>query len=125
VVPFTQAMLGDARPALIALTAAVVLLLVIACVNVGGLLLLRAATRARELAIRRALGATYGDVTRQLLLESALLAAGGGVLGLSCAVALVRLLVVAAPSRLPRLDVIELSGTPVFVAIGATVFAVL
>ena len=81
VVPFTQAMLGDARPALIALTAAVVLLLVIACVNVGGLLLLRAGTRARELAIRRALGATYADVTRQLLLESAVLAAGGGVLG--------------------------------------------
>ncbi len=125
VVPFTQAMLGDARPALIALTAAVVLLLVIACVNVGGLLLLRAATRARELAIRRALGATYADVTRQLLLESAVLAAGGGVLGLLCAVTLIRLLVAVAPSRLPRLDVIQLSGAPVFMAIGATILAVL
>ncbi len=125
VVPFTRAMLGDVRPALIALTAAVVLLLVIACVNVGGLLLLRAGTRARELAIRRALGATYADVTRQLLLESAILAAGGGVLGLSFAVTLIRLLIVLAPSRLPRLDVIQLSGAPVFMAIGATVFAVL
>jgi predicted permease len=125
VVPFTQAMLGDARPALIALTAAVVLLLVIACVNVGGLLLLRAGTRARELAIRRALGATYGDVTRQLLLESVLLAAGGGVLGLLFAVSLIRLLVVLAPSRLPRLDVIGMSGAPVFAAIGVTILAVL
>jgi putative ABC transport system permease protein len=125
VVPFTRAMLGDTRPALIALTAAVALLLVIACVNVGGLLLLRAGTRARELAIRRALGATYGDVARQLLLESALLAVGGGVLGLSCAATLIRVLVVAAPSRLPRLDVIGLSGTPVFAAIGATTLAVL
>jgi len=125
VVPFTQAMLGDARPALIALTAAVVLLLVIACVNVGGLLLLRAGTRARELAIRRALGATYGDVTRQLLLESALLAAGGGGLGLLFAVSLIRLLIVAAPSRLPRLDVIGMSGAPVYAAIGVTMLAVL
>jgi predicted permease len=125
VVPFTQAMLGDARPALIALSASVVLLLVIACVNVGGLLLLRAATRARELAIRRALGATYADVTRYLVLESALLAVGGGVLGLLCAVTLIRTLVAVAPSHLPRLDVIELSGTPVFVAMGMTVFAVL
>jgi predicted permease len=125
VVPFTQAMLGDARPALIALTAAVVLLLVIACVNVGGLLLLRAGSRARELAIRRALGATYADVTRQLLLESALLAAGGGFLGLLWAATLIRLLIVLAPSRLPRLDVIQLSGTAALAAIGVTILAVL
>jgi putative ABC transport system permease protein len=125
VVPFTRAMLGDARPALIALVGAVALLLVIACVNVGGLLLLRAASRVRELAIRRALGATYADVTRQLLLESTLLAAAGGLLGLLCALGLVRLLVAAAPARLPRLDVIGLSGAPVFVTIGATMLAVL
>ncbi len=125
VVPFTRAMVGDARPALIALSAAVILLLVIACVNVGGLLLLRAATRARELAIRRALGATFGDVARQLLLESALLAAAGGLLGLGCALGLIKLLIVAAPARLPRLDVIGLSGAPVFVTVGATLLAVL
>ena len=122
---FTQAMLGDVRPALIALSAAVALLLVIACVNVGGLLLLRAGSRTRELAIRRALGATYGDVTRQLLLESTLLAGGGGVLGLLCAVVLIRLLIAVAPSRLPRLDVVGLSGAPVLVTLGAMVAAVL
>src|SRR5215467_9000577 len=122
---FTEAMVGDIRPALIALSAAVILLLVIACVNVGGLLLLRANSRTRELAIRRALGATYADVTRQLLLESTLLAVGGGVLGLLCAVALIRLLIAAAPSRLPRLDVIGLSGAPIFVTVGVTMLAVL
>jgi predicted permease len=125
VTPFTQAMLGDVRPVLFALTAAVGLLLVIACVNVGGLLLLRAGARARELAVRRALGATYGDVAGQLLLESTLLAVGGGILGLLWSVTLVRLLVVAAPRRLPRLDVIGLSGAPVIAAIGATILAVL
>ena len=115
VVPFTQAMLGDVRPALIALSAAVALLLAIACVNVGGLLLLRAATRARELAIRRALGATYGDVARQLLLESGLLAVGGGVLGFLCAVALVQLLVAVGAGAVAaaRRDS-DLSGAPVF-----------
>ena len=124
-IPFTHAMLGDVRPVLTALGAAVALLLAIACVNVGGLLLLRASTRSRELAIRRALGATYGDVARQLLLESGLLAAGGGVLGFLCAIALVRVLVIVAPARLPRLDVIQISGAPIFLAIGVTVVTVL
>jgi predicted permease len=125
VISFAQAMLGDVRPALIALSAAVILLLVIACVNVGGLLLLRAGTRARELAIRRALGATYADVMRQLLLESTLLAVGGGLLGLLSAIALIQLLIAAAPSRLPRLDVIRLTGAPVYVTVGITMLAVL
>ena len=125
VVSFSEAMLGDVRPVLIALSAAVVLLLMIACVNVGGLLLLRAATRARELAIRRALGATYGDVARHLLLESGLIAVGGGVVGFVTAGLLVQLLVVAAPTRLPRLDVIQLSGTPVWIGVAVTIVAVM
>ena len=125
VVPFTQAMLGDIRPILIALSAAVALLLAIACVNVGGLLLLRASRRARELAIRRALGATYADVARQLLLESGLIALGGGIVGLLSAGLLVQLLVAAAPARLPRLDVVQLSGTPLWIGVGVTIVAVL
>ena len=95
------------------------------CVNVGGLLLLRAGSRARELAIRRALGATYGDVARQLLHESALLAAAGGLFGLACARALTKLLLVLAPTQLPRIDVIQLAGTPIVAGIAVTVITVL
>src|SRR5438876_5681105 len=66
---FPQAVLGDVRPVLQVLTAAVALLLVLACVNVGSLVLLRVATRTHELAVRRSLGATAGDVARLLLVE--------------------------------------------------------
>ncbi len=124
-VGITQAILGDVRPVLIALLAAVGLLLLIACVNVGNLLLLRATSRSRELAVRRALGATYGDIVRQLLLESTLLAVAGGALGLASAAALLRILVAFAPAQLPRIDVIQVSGTPIVVAFAITVITLL
>ena len=122
---FTQAVVGDVKPILLVLLAAVGVLLLIACVNVGNLLLLRAASRARELSIRRALGATYGDVVRQLVVESGLLGAAGGVLGLVAAGALIRVLLAYAPPQLPRTDVIGLAGTPIVLAIGVTLVAVL
>ncbi len=124
-VPFTQAVLGDVRPVLRVLTAAVALLLIIACVNVGNLLLLRAGSRAHEVAVRRALGATYGDIVRQLLLENGLLAVGGGVLGLIVGEMLLRILIAFAPAQLPRVDVIQISGAPIAAAIGVTVLAVM
>lgn len=124
-VGLTEAMLGNVRPVLLILTAAVLLLLVITCVNVGNLLLLRAGSRARALAIRRALGATYGAVVQQLLLESALLALGGGALGLLFGEGMLRALLASAPAQLPRADVIQLSGAPVAGAIGITFVAVL
>ena len=77
----TEALLGSVRPVLTVLTAAVALLLLIACLNVGNLLLLRASTRARELAVRRALGAGFGHLFLQLFAESLVVAIGGGVLG--------------------------------------------
>jgi putative ABC transport system permease protein len=120
-----QTILGDVRPVLTILLAAVALLLLIACVNVGNLLLLRGASRARELAVRRALGASVADVTRQLLVESGLLGAAGGVAGLFAANMLLRLLLALAPTHLPRIEAIGLSGASVGVAIGITVLATL
>jgi predicted permease len=108
-----EGVVGKARPVVIVLTAAVGLLLLIACVNVGNLLLLRAAARAREIAVRRSLGATYGDIVRQLLTESLLLAAGGGVLGLGVGEIARRALVATAPYQLPHLDLVRFSAAPV------------
>jgi putative ABC transport system permease protein len=124
-VPVAQAIVGDVRPVLIALAAAVGLLLLIACVNVGNLLLLRASDRARELSVRRALGASAVDIARQLVVESTLLAVAGGALGLMTAVALIRLLVVLAPPQLPRLDAVALQGAPVLIAIVVTSVAIM
>lgn len=122
---FTAELLGNARPALMILTAAVGLLLLIACVNVGNLILVRAAGRTREIAVRRAIGATYGDLARQLLVENAVLGLAGGVVGLVFAESLLALLLHFAPPQLPRTDVVGVSGAPLGVAVAITVLAVL
>jgi putative ABC transport system permease protein len=122
---FTTAVVGNARPTLIALTAAVALLLTIACVNVGTLFLIRAGSRASELAVRRALGASPGDLMRQLVVESAVLAAVGGAIGVVCAQVLLRALVALAPTQLPRLDEVRLHGNLLGAAIAVTSVAVL
>jgi putative ABC transport system permease protein len=123
--PFANDIIGAVRPVLWALSAAVGLLLLIACVNVGNLLLLRASTRARELAIRRAIGATYLRIVRQLLVESMLMAIGGGVIGVLIAGTLLRVLVAAAPQQLPRLDLVTLDGSALAIAFAVTTTAVL
>lgn len=123
--PLSEAVLGDAKPLLLAITAAAALLLLIACVNVGNLLLMRATQRSGDVVLRRALGATSDRIARLFLVEGAVLGAVGGALGLAVAVGLLRVLPALAPARFPRMDMIGLAGAPVAVAIAVSALAVL
>jgi len=122
---FTETVVGNVRPVLAILSAAVALLLLIACLNVGNLLLFRASGRTREFAVRRALGARSWDIASQLLVEATLLAVVGGLLGLLIAAALVRNVSLIAPHNLPRLDEVRLASAPIVPAIGITALTVL
>lgn len=122
---FTETVVGDVRPVLGILSAAVGLLLLIACLNVGSLLLFRASGRTREFAVRRALGARFGDIASQLLIESSLLAVAGGAVGLFVATALTRNVALIAPHNLPRLDEVRLATAPIGPAVGVTALTVL
>ena len=106
------------KPALVAISGAVLLVLLIACVNVTNLLLARGAQRRGEFALRAALGAGRSRLVRQLLAESLLLAALGGALGMMVAQFGVRALVALSPPELPRVDAIRLDGTVFVFALG-------
>jgi putative ABC transport system permease protein len=109
-VPLTEIVVGSYRRMLLILQAAIALVLAIACVNLANLLLARVAARRPEFALRSALGARRGDLLRQVLAESLVLALLGGLLGLGLAFAGMRLLIAAAPAQLPRASEIGMDG---------------
>jgi predicted permease len=99
-VPITDYVAGNSKKPLLVLLAAVGFVLLIACSNIGGLMLARASGRSRELAVRAALGAGRWDLIRQTMLESLLLAFAGALLGLGICDSSIRMLLSLAPEKL-------------------------
>jgi putative ABC transport system permease protein len=116
VVPMHEEIVGDVRQPLLLLLGAVGFVLLIACANVANLLLTRAASRQRELAIRAALGAGRRRLIKQMLIESLVLAAAGGAVGLLLAAAGIQALQSLAPSNLPRLTGVHIDGAVILYA---------
>jgi putative ABC transport system permease protein len=114
VTPFKQDVVGDIGNVLWLLMGTIGLVLLIACANVANLLLVRAEGRQQELAIRAALGAGWGRLAREMLLESLLLGLIGGLLGLGLTYVALRALVAAGPATLPRLN--EIGIDPIVLA---------
>jgi predicted permease len=105
------------RPTLNVLMGAVVLLLLIACVNIANLTLARASSRIREVAVRRALGATRSQIVRQLLVESLVVAMAGGAAALAALAWLKDWMIAMMPADLPRLTEVHFDSTMVAIAL--------
>jgi len=120
-VPLLDEQLGYYRPALFVLVGAVALVLVIGCLNVASLLLTRALSREREIAVRIAMGASLRQLVAQLLAESLVLSSAGAFLGVLMSYVALPALVSLAPARIPRLDQahIDLRAMAVAIAIAA------
>jgi putative ABC transport system permease protein len=121
--PLHEAIVGEVRRPLAILLGAVAFVTLIACANVSGLLLARAAGRSREMAVRRALGAGRGRLIAQLLTESVLLALVGGLAGLAIASWGVDALLALAPRGLPRVGAVHVSLPVVAFVMAASAFA--
>ena len=117
---FSNAIIGDYHDRMLVLLAAVVCVLLIACVNVANLLLARGSARSKELAIRTAIGAGRSRIVRQLLTESLVLAATSTVIGLFLAWTGLRVLLRNAPAGIPRLDTASIDGGVLLFALGLT-----
>jgi predicted permease len=121
--PLLQELVGDVRSTLWLLLGAVGLVLLIACVNVASLLLARAVSRERELAMRAALGASQGRLVRQCLTESAVLGLSGGALGVFLAAVGIRPFVAFWPGALPRAEDVQLDWRVLLFAIALSLLS--
>jgi predicted permease len=111
VVPLVESVVGNVRVAVLVVLGSVTLVLLIACANVANLLLTRATSRQKEIAVRTALGASWTRLVRQLLTESTLLGLLGGGAGLLIAYAALQVVRSINPGNIPRLEAISLDAT--------------
>jgi hypothetical protein len=118
-----DAILGSVARGLWILLASVGVVLLVACANVANLFLVRSDARQREVAVRRALGASAGSIARYFLAESILLSIAGGAIGLLLAWGAVRLLVASGPATLPRLHEIRLDAVAIAFTCGLSLAA--
>ena len=119
ILPLNDLLVSKVRKSLLIFMGAVAFVLLIACANVANLLLMRATSRQREIAVRNALGASRGRVIRQLLTESMLLSFGGAVAGILLALLGVRALLAIAPvAGIPRVEEIHVDGWVMAFALG-------
>ncbi|ATB46222.1 ABC transporter permease [Corallococcus macrosporus] len=123
--PVQERLVGHVRPTLYLLSGAAAFLLLVAGANVTNLLLARAATRARELAIHVALGASPGALIRRFILESLLLSLAGGALGAVLAAWGVSALLAAEPGHLPRVGEVGVNATALLFTLGLSVLLAL
>ena len=120
-VPLQQEMVGGVKTALVVLLGCVGLVLLIACANVSNLLLARAVSRTKEMALRAALGASRDRIIRQLLAESAVLGLAGGASGLLLAFWSVHALASMLPSNLPQANAIRIDGSVLTFALALSI----